>query len=254
MFKRLAAALIGAALFSTSAWAQSPTAFPNGFNNLPSTHWMAGRDALPVPFDARWYVWFDDFTKYTAGDWVIQTTEAGGNSATEALGDANGGTLVLTNDINDNDLDFLQTVGEIFTFESGKEVYFEARFKAVDATQTEYIIGLQVRDVTALAVADGVYFQKDDGDTALDFHSMSGSVDSAATTVHTMVTDVFVTVAFYYDGGTTILAAVDDVLVATLSAVTPPTTELTVSFGHQTGEATNVKVMTLDYILVARER
>ena len=253
MIRRIALAAV-LALASGAAFAQAPTAFPNGFNNLPSTHWMASRDALAIPYDARWHVWFDDFTKYTAGDWVITTTEDGGNSATEALGDANGGTLVLTNDIGDNDLDFLQTVGELFTFASGKEMYFEARFKVVEATQNEFIIGLQVRDTTALAVSDGVFFQNDDGDTALDFHSMASSVDSAATAIHTMVDNTYITVAFYYDGGTTILAAVDDVVVATLSAVTPATTELTVSFGHQTGEATNVKVMTLDYILVAREK
>ena len=252
-FPRLAAALAALLVASGIAYA-APQSFPGGVNNLPLTHWMQGRDALETPYPTRWSSWFDDFTKYTAGDWVITTTEAGAGDATEALADADDGILLITNDVADNDLDFLQTVGELFTFESGKKFYFEARFKVNEVIQHDFFIGLQIRDTTALAVSDGVFFQSDDGDALLDFHSMSGSADSAATGVHTMVADTYVTVAFYYDGATSIQASVNNTVVATLTAVTPPTTELTVSFGTQAGEITNVKTMSVDYIWAAKER
>ena len=228
--------------------------FPQGLNDLPVTHWMQGRGALGIQYPPLWHVWFDDFDKFTAGDWVITTTEAGANSATEAIGDADGGVLVLTNDIADNDLDFLQSTAELFTVVVGKKLYFETRLKINEVIQVDAIFGLQVRDTTALAVSDGVFFQTDDGDALLDFHSMASSVDTAITGVHTLVADTFAKFAFYWDGVSSILVAVNDVVVGSLNNVVPPTTELTVSFGHQQGEATNAKILSIDYIFVAKER
>ena len=251
MIRRILLAAV-LALASGAALAQAPTNFSNGFNNLPSTHWMHGRSALPVPFPERWAGWYDGFTTYTSGDWVLTTVEAGGGSATEAITDADDGILLITNDSNEDDGDFFQTVGELFTFESGKEAYFEARFRINDVTQTDYVIGLQVRDTTPLAVTDGVYFQSDDADALLDLHSMASSVDTAATGVATLVDATYVTVAYYYDGATSIIAAVDNVVVATITA-TPPTTELTVSFGMQNGEAV-ADTMSVDYVWFAKER
>ena len=222
--------------------------FPDGFNNLSSSHWMRGRDVITMPFGARDFNWFDDFFKYTAGDWVV--TEI--NDSTQAMGDANGGVLVLTTLTAENDAASLQSVGEIFTFASGKEVYFESRFKIGDATQSDFVMGLQVRDTTPLAVSDGVFFQKDDGDALLDVHSCASSTCADATGVYTVVDDTYMKLSFYYDGGTTITYAVDDVIKGTMTA-TPATTELTVSFAVHAGSAA-ADVLTVDYINVWRER
>lgn len=226
----------------------------DGSSNFPRGHFMAGRDVLPIDYPPRYHVFFDDFDKYTAGDWVITTTEGGANSATEAVGDIDGGVLVLTNDIADNDLDFLQSVAEIFKLEVGKKAFFETRMKMNEVIQSEFIIGLQVRDTTALAVTDGVFFQSDDGDALIDFHSVANSVATSALGIATAVADTFVTLGWYYDGAGGIEVAVNNTVVTTLRGVVPSTTELTVSFGHQTGEATNVKVMSIDWILAAKER
>jgi hypothetical protein len=250
MFNRIVAALWAAVflLLGLPVQAAAPTAFPQGFNNLPSTNWLAGRDVLPVPYPGRMYVFWDDFLQdYTASDWVVTATGSG----SEAIDDLNGGALLITNAAADDDRQFLQTPGELFTFAAGKKMYFEARFKVSDATQSDFVMGLQVRDTTPLAVSDGVFFQKDDGDTQIDFHNESGSVDTVSTNVATATTS-FVTVAFYYDGATSIVAAVDNVPVAT-TAVTPSATELTVSYGIQNGEAV-AKTMSVDLIFVAREK
>ncbi len=222
--------------------------FAEGLHNLPQTHFLYGREALAVPYPHRWNVWEDNFFKYTAADWVVTEVGAGG---TQALADADGGVLVLTADALDNDAVFVQSVGELFTFTAGKRLVFESRFKVSDATQTDFIMGLQIRDTSPLAVTDGVYFQKDDDDALLDFHRMSSSVDQAATGIHTVVNDTFLTVSYYYDGSS-IVAAVNNTVVATLASVIPPTTELAVSFGVQNGTAGG-KVMSIDRIFVAKE-
>ena len=226
----------------------APAFFSDGFNNLPASHWMRGRDVITTPFGARDFTWFDDFFGYTAGDWVV--TEI--NDSTQAMGDANGGTLVLTTLTAENDAASLQSVGEIFTVIVGKEMYFESRFKIGDATQSDFVMGLQIRDTTPLAVSDGVFFQKDDGDALLDFHSMSGSVDTTTSGVYTVVDDTYLKVSWYWDGVSTFTYAVDDVVKGTLTA-TPSTAEMTLSFAVHAGSAA-ADVLTVDYINVWRER
>lgn len=224
--------------------------FSEGFNNLKSTHWMRGRDVITMPFGARDFNWFNDFWNYEEEEWVV--TEV--SDSTQVLGDANGGELVLTTLTTENDMAALQSVKEVFTFAAGKKMYFEARIKpGLDATQSDYVIGLQIRDTTPIAtITDGVYFIKDDGDALLDFHSMSGSVDTAALGIHTVVESTYIKVAFYYDGVSTFTYAVDDVVLGNMTA-TPTATELTVSFAALAGTTAAV-TLAVDYINVWRER
>lgn len=249
MKTKLIAATAALAVSAGLALAAVPENFPSGLNTLPNTHWMRGRDKLTMPTPFRDFQWFDDFFVYTAGDWVV--TEV--SDATEATGDANGGTLVLTTLASENDMAALQSVGEIFTFAAGKEAYFEARFKIGDATQSDFVMGLQVRDTSPIAsITDGVYFIKDDGDALLDFHSMASSVDTAASGIYTVVDDTYMKLSFFYDGATTITYAVDDVIKGSITA-TPTTTELTMSFAVLAGSGA-ADVLTVDYIDFWRQR
>lgn len=236
----------------------TPARFTGGVTNVTPTNplYMFG-----APDPTRYHVWFDDFDDFAAAQWIITTTEAGAGSATEAVSSADNGVLVLTNDAADDDLDFLQWSGtdasgavETFKFVSGKQLWFKARFKVSDATQSDFIMGLQITDTTPLAVTDGVYFRKDDGDANLDFVVIKDSTATTATAFSTAANDTWMTLAFYYNGKDAIEVFKDDVKVAT-SAVTnlPDDEELTISFGIQNGEAV-AKVMSVDYILVAKER
>lgn len=246
----------------------APTRFTNGITTVSKTNPL-GMFGLPDP--TEWYTFFDDFDTWvtdTSGvaKYTITTTEAGASSATEALGDAAGGTLVITNDAADNDADWFQKLGENFKPASGKKLFFKARFKVSDATQCDWIIGLLITDTTPLAaggdgVTDGIFFQKDDGDTNIDFYvqkdSTTGQLTSTAVTT-AAADDTFMTLAYYFDGARYIDVFKDDVKVATVDLTTTlttylPDTELTVSFGIQNGEAV-AKVMTLDYIFAAIER
>lgn len=201
---------------------------------------------------------FDDFHSYAAADWTITTVEAGGGSATEALTPGVGGLLLITNDAADNDADFFQLPNESFKYVAGKRLYFGIRFKVSDATETDIVAGLQITDTTPLAVTDGIYFQKDDGDTNIDAHVTKDSTSTDATAIATLADDTFITLEFYYDGSTranaNIQLFVDGVRVSGMALTNVPDDEdLTVSFGIQNGEAV-AKTMTIDWVRAFVER
>lgn len=229
----------------------NPARFTSGVTNNPTTNIMR---ALPVLDPTKVHTYFNDFDKYDAADWTITTTEAGGGDATEALADADGGVLVITNDAADNDLDFIQKKGESFMFVTGKKLWFKARFKIFEVIQCDAKIGLIITDTTLLDVTDGVYFGTDDGDALLDFGVEKNNVATAVTGIKTLVADTYLEVAFYYDGKAGIEYAIDGVIKGTAALTNlPDDEELTVTFGIQNGEAV-ANVLSLDYILVAKER
>ena len=221
-------------------------------------------EKLKQPDPIKYHVYHEDFDKYTASDWVITTTEAGGGDATEALGDGDGGLLVVTNDAADNDSDEFQWAGgsggviESFKYEAAKGLYFKTRFKVSDATQSDWIIGLCITDTTLIdAMSDGVYFKKDDGDASIDFALELNGSATEASGIATQSDDTFVTLGWYFDGDTTngIKYYVDGTHKGTQTTMTNLCTdeELAVSFALQNGAAA-AKTMTLDYIYAAQER
>lgn len=229
----------------------TPVRFPNGVTNSGPASLMR---ALPIMDPTAAHVWFDDFDQFTAGDWTITTTEAGAGDATEAVGNADGGVLVITNDAADNDADFLQWGRETFRIAAGKKLWFKARLKVSDATQSDLVFGLQITDTTPLAVSDGIYFQSDDGDANLDFHVTKNGTSSSKTAAATLADDTWIEAGFYYNGVDTVEAWVGAAKVADLPVTNLPDDEdLTISFGIQNGEAA-AKVLSVDYIFVAKER
>lgn len=198
-------------------------------------------------------IYHEDFFNWVAADWTV--TETG--VATQAISDAAHGVLLVTNAAADNDASFQQYVGtgaECWSFVSGKRLMFRARFKVSGATQSDVVIGLQITDTTPLAVTDGIYFRKDDGDTNLDFVIIKDSTATTVTGAGTMADDTWMVVEFHYDGSGTMDYYIDNVLLGS-AAITnvPDDEELTVSFGIQNGEAV-AKTMSVDYITVVQER
>jgi len=233
--------------------------FQNLILNAGNTAATKHKKDIPMflvnPSSSLFYQYSNDFMTYNSGDWTITTTEAGTGSASEALTSQAGGALLITNDDADNDLDFLQLKGESFKLSSSKRAYFEARFKVSDATQSDFVMGLQITDTTPLATTDGVFFIKDDGDTNLDFIVEKDSTSTDTTAIHTMVDDTFVVVGFFIDPNTSqvsyFINSSDPVGVVNTNL--PDDEELTVSFGIQNGAAA-AKTMTVDYVNVICER
>lgn len=240
----------------------SPTRFPNGVTNARV---QSPLGALGMLDPSKFHSFFDDFDRYTAGDWVITTTEAGSGSATEAASSANGGVLVVTNDNADNDLDNFQlstdggtTVGETFKLTAGKKTFFKARFKLTDGnsaiTDVDAFIGLSITDTSIIASApsDSIGFIKDDGAATIAFRTTKNST-STATGTATLTNDTYTEVAFMVDGVSTAMAWVDGVKIAEYTTNICDDEELAVSFAVQNGRASS-SIMSIDYIFVAQER
>jgi len=226
----------------------STTRFPNGVTNVGEDSLFAAMGQLaPTKFHTYW----EDFDYYTAANWTVTETQAG---ATQALADGDGGLLLLTNSAADDDLCALQKVGESYRFAAGKQLFFEARFKVSDATQSDVVMGLQITDTTPLDVSDGVFFIKPDGAATVNFLVEKNNTATTASAVATMVDDTFIRLGFWYDGVASVYYFVNGVLggkSATTNLVDDE--DLTVSFAIQNGEAA-AKTMTVDYIFVAKER
>ena len=236
-----------------------PTHFPNGVSNRTKGHPLFN---YPYLDPSKYYTYFDDFFEYHSGIYTITTTEAGSGNASEAITSGAGGQLLITNDDADNDLDFFQLKGESFKWDSSKRMFFSARFKTNDATQSEIVMGLQITDTTPLDVTDGIFFLKIDGDTQPDLIiEKDNSSSLSVLEMDAMEDDTFVTLSFEYDpldvatGGAVFRAYQDDVQVGEITSTTnaPDDEELTISFGIQNGEAA-AKTLTIDFILVAVER
>ena len=210
---------------------------------------------MPLPSDQTHYGYFNDFMTYNSGDWTITTAEDGTGSATEAMTSGAGGQFLITNAAGDNDHDFFNLKGESFLITGSKRAYFSARFKVSDATQSDFVMGLQITDTSPLAVSDGIFFIKDDGDTNLDFIVEKDSTSTDTTAIHTMADDTFVTVAFFVDPDTSLVhySVNNAEPVGVVNTNLPDNEELTISFGIQNGAAA-AKTMTIDYVTAIVER
>lgn len=215
----------------------------------------------PAPDPTKVYTYFNDFHNYVAGDWTVTRI---GTTPTETLkADEPFGALLLTVSAADNDGDQLQLTTENFTFAAGKKMWFKARFKVSDATQSDFLIGLAVLDTTLLGavdddgVTDGIFFSKEDGDTNLDFSVQKNTTtgQNRVAAVGTVADDTYLTVAWEYDGLGNLKYFVNDVHKGTLDASSTylPDTPITVSFAILNGEAV-AKLMTIDYVFAATER
>ena len=241
----------------------SPVRFPFGVTTADKVDPLA---MYGHPDPTTWHTYFNDFDTFNTADWTITTVEAGAGSATEALTDADGGILLITNDAADNDSDFFQKVGESFLPTSGKRLLGKFRFKTSDATQSELYLGLMVTDTDPFSstagdgVTDGIFFMKEDGSTDVGFYVQKDATTGQLTTsaIATLVSDTWTELAFAFDGKRYITLWKDGVQVANVDLTTTlatylPDTELTVSYGLKNGEAV-AKTLSIDYLFVAQER
>lgn len=228
-----------------------PTRFPAGITNANVGEVTA---KLGMPDPTKFHTFFNDFDTFAAGDWTITEIGAGGTSALVA---GDGGLLVITTDVLDNDAIQIQNTVATFLMETGKQCFFKARFKIEDATQSDMLIGLALTDTTVFDATDGIFFQKDDGDDNIDFYVKKDSTtgQNVALDIGTMVDDTFIVLGFHYDGKSTVGAYINDVLVDKLDASSTylPDAVLAVTAAYRAGEAGAID-MTIDYLFAAKER
>tara|TARA_Y100000114_G_scaffold72469_1_gene66433 strand:- start:1693 stop:2400 length:708 start_codon:yes stop_codon:yes gene_type:complete len=228
------------------------THFTSGVTNVTADSTF-GKVKAPDP--TKYHMYHNDFDTYLASDWTITTTEGGSGNASEALGDGDGGLLVITNDDADDDNDFLQLVKEGFKYEAGKQLAFKARFKTSDADASDVVMGLQLTDTTPLNVTDGIFFLLTDGSTTLQFIVEKDGTQSTLDLSTAMADDTFMSVGFVYTPADQKFHVYqNNVEVGTVvNTNAPDDEELTVSFGIQNGAAAS-KVLTVDYVTAMKER
>lgn len=231
-----------------------PTHFRTGVSNAkPNTllyDWGGGM----VPYSHITY--FNDFLTYTTSDWTVTETGTGTRALSSALAAA-GGALVVTNGAVDDNVNNLQLVGEAFRFHPQVPMWFAARFRVSDATQSDFFMGLSITDTSLVASAPSDYigFAKADGSTSVSFNVAKDSTTTTVSAVHTMADAAFVVLGFFYDPGDSLFHIfVNDVEVGTAAATNAPDDEdMTVSFAIQNGEAV-AKNMVVDYIFASQRR
>ena len=251
-----------------------PTHFPNGVTNVSAGRTFGSFDSMSP---AKYTMYWNDFIKtsdlggtgalngatVSAVDWVCTKVDGGGdNASVVSVTDGNGGLLTVTTDNAENDGVALQAKTEIIQITTGKESWFESRLQVDDATQTDFLVGVGIKDTTPFAGwTDSIAFKCDDGSTAIRLVSetnMSGSIVSASVTAVASVTDsTMMRLGWHYDGDSKIKVFSDEVHVATLSVVsgTNLNTDEAMApiFAVLTGEAA-AQTAVIDYIAAAQEK
>ncbi len=234
------------------------TNLPNGVTNVLDAQ-QNTLGSLPFPDPGRCHTWFDDFDDYSALEWVITETGTG----TRAVGNLDGGILVITNDTHDNDVNTLQWSGltnasvvETWLWESGRGMWFKARMKVSDATQSDLVFGLVTTNTTPItSIVDGLYFLKVDGSTTLNMLCTKNST-STTLTAGTLVSDTYFTAGFWWNqdlGELTVYFNNQPVASTLTTSNFPDDEELTITFGIQNGDG-NARVLSLDYLTVSKDR
>lgn len=185
--------------------------------------------------------------------WTVTRVEAGDGESALSKADLAGGALVITTDDDDNDGINMQLLGESFNLAGSgiRALYFGARFKISDATQSDFFIGLCDTDTDILGGADdSIGFRKADGSTAVSFVTEKGGTE---TTLAALTADTsFHIVEFYYDADAATLEVFVDGASRGFVAITNlPDEEQRVSVHFLAGEAV-AKLMTIDWIRVVQ--
>lgn len=211
----------------------------------------------PTDNDPSYITYYNDFIAsqdYAAADWTITTTEAGAGAATEAL-TANdlGGSLLITNDDADNDLDSLQQDEETWKMASGKRCWYETRIKIGDADDVDLFVGLGITDTTPLVTADRAGFQIDDANASILCKSEKNATETSTDSGQDAADATYVTLGMYWDGISKLEYYVDRSKVATHTTNIPDDVNMAITMHVQNGSAA-ANTLTVDYIQVTQER
>ena len=145
---------------------------------------------------------------------AVTTVATSGTLVTEQS--ENGGALTLVPAAADNQGIQIQ-FGEGFSFASKWPCYFGARFKNVDVTQSDWVIGLAIWDTTLLDdTTDGIFFRTVDASAALSLVLEKNS-NETLTAVATLVDATYVDAEWVYDGDY-VYAYINGTLTATIAA------------------------------------
>lgn len=212
----------------------------------------AGQVATDPSLYVHHHIEFDP-SDWIEANWKIDTVD-GGSDGLEviALADRDGGWLEITTNDADDDSENIQAKAEIVKLTSGKRVHVGFRVELPDdATQCGWFVGVAVKtsDVLSQGVGnteDLIGFQKDDGDTDIDFVCQKNGAGAGSSAVGTAVASTVMRVEFIKDEDDAVTIFIDGTSVGTVSADIPDDQELAPVFHLRNGDA-NARTMYVDY-------
>lgn len=231
----------------------------------------------PSPFNppSVYHEMFDDFVNpasATASDAQAWTAVNDGGTGTPAFQDAAGGVFNVVTAAADNDYSAYSSVNEVYKFEAGKKLWFEARFKVAEATTNESAWwfgltdtlttgGLQANAAGPLASYDGALIWKDEATMAIDFETSNAGTQNTTTNMGTFVTNTWTRVGFYFDGTATTSVVTPYIDVGSgWAAGTPQNVtlsgleEMHAVFGIKAGPTAAAETLQVDYVKVLQLR
>ena len=228
-----------------------------------------------------WFYFFDDFMDEYAltsnlpvaasSPWVGTALSSG----TFAMStDAKGGVCVLSGaGTTDNSGAQIQQDMEVWSLEAGKEVWFTARLKASDATQSEVFVGLAITDTTLLDAtgtlaagmthSDSVGFYKPDGETNWYGVVRRDSVQANTGAIGTSADDTYILLEARVvmdpttAGKGRVTYFVNGAEVGRIDSTTLPYDSeefLALSVAMNSGDNSGTKTVTVDFIGAAQQR
>jgi len=215
-----------------------------------------------MPDPTKYHVFLDDFNTIDYNIWSTISSDSSTISA--VIQDSDDGRLLITLPATEDKYIIFQAHtdagGEMFTFESGKKLWFKAKFQSNDVDQVDIGVGITQRvtaDTGFLSggAANGVFFGTDDGDSYIDFYVRSGSATIGSSLAIASLTDATdQVVGFYFDGVNQIQYFTGETTYnGDIDTTAFPTTELLPIFSIRNGEA-SANTLNMDFICVIKER
>lgn len=180
---------------------------------LPAPLWELANAAQMDP--GAYFDFFDDFlnpASATASDYHAYTSNDDSGTGTNAFQDAAGGVYNVVTAAADNDYHAMSSVAENWKFASGKEMWFEARFKIAEATTSEstWWFGFsdtlttgafQANAAGPLASYDGaLLFKTPETALTVNFETSNAGTQNTLSAFATSISDTWHRAGFYFDG------------------------------------------------------
>lgn len=212
---------------------------------------------LPQAFAPDYVSIFDDFTGIavdSTNDWtVVKDT---GAAVAIAADTANGALTLTSTATTDNDGASIQG-NEIFLPAASRVIWFETLLQVSDADQMDVMAGLSVNFATnpeaALAAADRICFQINDGNASILCKTESGGTETSTDSGVDAADATNVRLSIRVDGIGKAEFYVNRNLVAT-HTTNIPATEMTPALMEVSGDASGTKSMTVDYVMCVQDR
>jgi len=209
------------------------------FNDLPQ--------AFAPEYVQQWY----DFVEVTDDETNLYTVVKDASASVAIAADTANGRLLLTSAATTNDDGASIQGNEIWLPAAGRTIWFETLLQVADADQMDVMAGLSVNFATnpenALAAADRICFQIDDGNASILCKTESGGTETSTDSGIDAADATDVRLGFKVIGTTTVEFYVNRNLVAT-HTTNIPTTELTFALMEISGDANGTKSMSVDYL------